>query len=260
MSAPTRQGRRRSTERHRLAGALVASCSLHLLAIVLWFSLLAGLFAGVALPTPPLRDRFSGPTARDAEMVVTTIEFRRKRSPAPRHVAAPHPLRPAPVPVAAAPRPSVTSAPRRPRPLVEPAAPTPNPQATAQPAAEPSVVPPALAPSPEPAAARVATQPSAAAPTPTPAARVAQAGLWGLDSAPVLLDRIGALLGDVHRRLRIEITVDADGRATAVRIEEGAGDAALEAHVSNALLSAHYAAARCNNLPCPGELQLTYAP
>ncbi|HVA38361.1 MAG TPA: hypothetical protein VNJ51_12205 [Candidatus Dormibacteraeota bacterium] len=237
---------RPTASRRRFGGALVASCCLHAAAIALAFSLLRGLLPGVPLPSA-VRSRLASSPDRSAEMVFTSVEFRPKPAPPRRRASPAVAARPAPVPlparrVAVHRRLTVTAAPPEPAvpsPSREPPASVPGPAARAE--------PPASAPSPPPTPE----------PTPTPLPQVVEAGLWGLDSAPVLLEPPDAILGRVHRRLRIEVEVDAAGRATRVRVED-AGDAALSARVRDALLAARYAAARCNNLPCSGELVLVY--
>lgn len=253
MPEPAMHGRR-TIERRRLIGALAASSCLHLIAISIWISLFAGLFAGV--PTPAaLRDRLGTPSAHTDEVVFTSIEFRPRPALAPRHAS----RRPTVVPpatrlaVAIAPR-HVAARPVSPRvesahatKALPPQAVAVSPLSEAVGTAEPSA---SAAPAPLPAEV-----PSA---PPTPAPKVAEAGLWGLDSAPVLLDRAAELIGEVHRRLRIEIAVDARGRATEVHVDDPGIDRAVVERIVNALLTAHYEAARCNNLPCSGELVFAY--
>ncbi|TAM77756.1 hypothetical protein EPN44_02690 [bacterium] len=253
MSVPATHGRR-TIERRRLIGALAASSCLHLVAIAVWISLFSGVFAGV--PTPAtLRDRLGAPSVQTNEVVFTSIELRVRPSAAPRYT--PHRRAvahlPARLAVVAA-RADVAARPVPPRVRRVRAAATEPPQAFAvspPSKAEATVEPPAsAAPASLPAA-----QPSA---PPTPAPKAAEAGLWGLDSAPVLLDGAAGLIGEVHRQLRIEIAVDAHGRATDVHVDDPGADRALVEHIVNALLTARYAAARCNNLPCSGQLVFAY--
>ena len=253
MPAPATHGRR-TIERRHLIGALAASSCLHAIAIAVWFSFLTGFFAGVPTPST-LRDRLDAPSVRTSEVVFTSIEFRARPSLVPR--AAPHrravahrPIRLAvvtaqaraaarPVPARVRSARAVTTAP----PQAFAVSPPDQAAATAEPSAN-------AAPASLPAA-----QPST---PPTPAPQAAEAGLWGLDSAPVLLEGAATLIGEVHRRLHIEVVVDAHGRATEVHVEDPAGDRAMVERIVTALLRAHYEAARCNNLPCSGQLVFAY--
>ncbi len=253
MSAPATHGRR-TIERRRLIGALAVSSCLHAIAIAVWFSLLTGPFAGVPIPAT-LHDRLDVPSVQTSEVVFTSVEFRARPSPIPR--AALHrravvrrPVRLAvvaaqtraaarPIPPRVRSARAVTAAP--PRAFAE--SPPDQAAATAEPTA--NAVPASLP----------AAQPST---PPTPAPQAAEAGLWGLDSAPVLLDGAAALIGEVHRRFHIEVAVDAHGRATEVHVEGPVGDRAMVERIVTALLAAHYEAARCNNLPCSGQLVFAY--
>ncbi|TAM56562.1 hypothetical protein EPN52_13450 [bacterium] len=237
---------RRTVERRRFIGALAASACLHAVAIAVWLSLFAGLLAGVPTPTMP-RVRVDVPSAQTSEVLFTSIEFRPRVALAPHRVTPPRPRRARPLPSPPAPQ-AVARVPARAvqRPIPRPVPPPPVPAVAKTEVAPTAAAPPAALPAETPSTA------------PTPAPKVAEAGLWGLDSAPVLLDRIAALLGDVHRQLHIEIDVDSRGRATGVRVDDPNVDHTLLERVVNTLLTAHYEAARCNNLPCPGELVFAY--
>lgn len=260
MSSPAEPGR--WVERRRLAGALVASCCFHVLAIAFWLSLVAGLFSGVPMPGSAA-NRIGSSASRGQEIVFTTIEFR----PKPRHTArvlsVPRTRYHAPVRVMVAIAPMVA---RKRVPEVKRVASLSTAArsavrsdvASVRAETEAAGVAPEAQATPVAVATAEATEPAVTAEPSAPPKVAAETGLWGLDSDPVLLDRVGALIGEVHRRLRIEIAVDARGKATSVRVVNGGDDEGLVRRVVSVLLSAHYAAARCNNLPCSGELVLAY--